>query len=111
MSYFIPLALRILTYLESTVRKSLTATQTNLPDYAPDGKASAMPTAKTMLERIYFRRVTSIETCAPADQGTRYLSELPEILLHILRHLNLSPRLYYQLLDAPQSGQTEEEGP
>jgi transposase len=108
LAYFISLALRILTYLETTVRKSLAAEQATLPDYAPDGQASAIPTAKTMLARIGFRRVTLIEWCGPGGHTIWELSELPEILLQILHHMHLSPQLYYQLLEEPQSARGEE---
>lgn len=107
LAYFITLALRVLQYLESTVRRSLAAEHTTLPDYTPDGKASATPTANTLLERIAFRGVTLLEVWGPDGQRTRYLSELPEILLHLLHHLQLSPRLYTQLLEDPPAKHTD----
>jgi transposase len=98
LAYFITLALRVMTYIESTIRQSLAVQQEALPDYAPGGKVSATPTAKTMLERVCFRQVTWTETL-DGGKRTRYVSVLPAILVQMLRHLNLSTDLYLQLLE------------
>ena len=58
---------------------------------------SARPTTKTILERICFRGVTLLEVQEPG-KIKRYLSELPAILVQVLRYLQLSPQIYEQLL-------------
>jgi transposase len=97
LAYLVSLGLRLLTYLESTLRASLAAQGTELPDYRGMGQASACPTAKTVLARIAFRGVTLVELVSTTGQRHWRLSALPVILEQTLEHLGLPRTLYDQL--------------
>ena len=99
LGYLMTLALRIVMHIEITIRSSLAKEQNVLPDYYPNGLTSAKPTTKTMRERIKFRGVTLLETCNSMGHCERYLTELPLILVEMLRHLKLEATVYTQLIE------------
>ena len=98
LAYLVTLALRVMMDIEQQVRAGLAAEQVPLADYYPNQRTSLRPTTKTILERICFRGVTLVEL---EDNGEkrRYLSELPPILLQVLRYVQVSPHVYRQLIE------------
>jgi len=99
LAYLLTLALRVMSYFETSVREALAHAQEELPDYHPGGKSSANPTAKTMLERIAKRGFTLLEIIR--DDGTRQwmLSKPPPILKKIMDVLKLPTSMYEKLLE------------
>jgi len=100
ISYFVTLAQRIVMYIETAIRDALAKAREELPDYYPGHKSSAKPTTKTMLEQIIAHGgVTLTEIRTNDGRLIRHLSELPVILVHMLKHMNLPDNLYECLLE------------
>jgi transposase len=97
--YLLTLALRVLSYFETSVREALAQTNEELPDYHPGGKSSAHPTAKTMLERITKRGVTLLEILREDGTSQWMLSRPPPILQKIMALLQLPASTYEKLLE------------
>lgn len=100
ISYFVTLAQRVMMYIETTIRRALAKAREELPDYNPGHKSSAKPTTKTMLEQVVAHGgVTLTEIRTNDGRMIRHLSELPVILVHMMRHLNLPANPYECLLE------------
>jgi transposase len=81
LAYLLTLALRVMSYLEISVRDGLEKTADEVPDYVPGGKSSSKPTAKKMLERIAKYGVTLNEVRFRDGTSEFCLSKLPPILI------------------------------
>lgn len=99
ISYFITLAQRVSMYIETTIRRGLAEAGEELPEYYPGQKSSAKPTTKTMLEQIAAKGVTLTEIHLADGRRFKQLSDLPEILVKMLKYLNLPVDLYERLLE------------
>lgn len=99
LAYLMTLALRVMSYFETTIRDALAKTNEQLPDYTPDGKSSGNPTAKTMLERIAKKGVTLIEVIDQDGHRHYHLTKLPPILAKILEVSKLTAHVYERLIE------------
>jgi transposase len=99
ISYFVTLAQRVGQYIETTIRHGLVEAGEELPEYSPGQKSSAHPTTKTMLERIAAQGVTLTEIHLADGRRLKHLTELPVILVAMLKHLHLPADLYDCLLE------------
>lgn len=99
ISYFVTLAQRVTMYIETTIRHGLAEAVEELPAYYPGQKSSAKPTTKTMLEQVTAQGVTLTEIHLEDGQVLKHLSELPVILVAMLKHLKLPANLYQCLLE------------
>lgn len=98
LTRLLTLALRILTLIQSQVRRSLQAATEEIAELY-DGqpkRTTSQPTTSRLLKAVARQQVTLTQvTIGP--QTFWHLTPLPALLLLILRHLNLPPDIYTQL--------------
>ena len=99
LAFLLTLALRVMSYFESSVREALEKTSDELPDYHPGGKSSAHPTAKTMLGRIAKRGFTLVEIIRDDGASQWVLSKPPPILQKIMELLKLPASTFEKLIE------------
>lgn len=99
LAYLLTLALRVMSYFETTIRDALAKTNDQLPEYTPDGKSSGNPTAKKMLERIAKKGVTLMAVIDQNGHRHCHLTKLPPILAKILEVSKLTAHVYERLIE------------
>jgi transposase len=102
LTHLITLALRILTLITSTVRRSLKRTGETLIGLFEGQRVRATdrPTGRRLLKTFYRAEVTLTRIRGP-NQDLYHLTPLPPLLSSILRHLGLSDATYTDLTKSP----------
>ena len=98
LTYLLTLAVRVLTVMEFTLRRSLQKDQATLPGLHPENrhKGSDKPTAERVLKAFSKVTLTIIKDTAGREVD-RWLTPLSSVQQDILRRLGLEASLYQQL--------------
>jgi transposase len=98
LTHLILLALRIMTLITTTVRRSLNRTGEVLGGLFEGQKSrtTARPTARRLL-RTFLRHEITLTRIRSPGQEIVHLEPLPEVLTAILRHLGFSDDIYTDL--------------
>jgi transposase len=102
LTRLITLALRIMTLITTTARRSLARARQTLVGLYEGQKVRATdrPTARRLLGAFYRAEITLTRIRGPAIE-LYHVTPLPPLLSDILRHLGLSDTLYADLAKAP----------
>jgi transposase len=101
LTHLLTLALRLMTLITTTVRRSLRDTGETLVGLIEGQKSRATdrPTARRLLRAFHRQEITLIRIRGPG-QHLNHLAPLPPLLSAILRHLGLADNIYTDLAEA-----------
>lgn len=102
LTHLLTLALRLMTLITTTVRRSLQQSGETLVGLFEGQKSRATdrPTARRLLRAFHRQEITLIRIRGPG-QNLNHLAPLPPLLSTILRHLGLGDNVYTDLADDP----------
>ena len=92
------LGLRVLTLLETQVRRGLAAAKETFTGLKEPRQETAQPTARGLLEAVARAEIT-LTRVAIGEQEHWHLTPLTGLLTRVLQFLGLSPALYQRLVE------------